>query len=97
MWDWTTHCLVQSIDVGEDSAPLEIRFLHNPDSVHGMVGCTLESSIHHFFQAPVRKRHRLGSSEHLTTGQALVRTSESKSEVLPGFASLVWEASTAPP
>ncbi|XP_062821360.1 methanethiol oxidase isoform X2 [Anolis carolinensis] len=50
IWDWTTHRLIQSIDMGEDSAPLEIRFLHNPDSVHGFVGCTLESSIHHFFK-----------------------------------------------
>uniref|UniRef100_A0A670K9E2 Methanethiol oxidase n=1 Tax=Podarcis muralis TaxID=64176 RepID=A0A670K9E2_PODMU len=50
VWDWTTHCLIQQIDVGEDSAPLEIRFLHNPDAAHGMVGCTLQSSIHHFFK-----------------------------------------------
>nr|XP_060614055.1 methanethiol oxidase-like [Anolis sagrei ordinatus] len=50
IWDWTTHRLLKSIDVGEDSAPLEIRFLHNPDSTHGFVGCTLESSIHHFFK-----------------------------------------------
>ncbi|XP_053134217.1 methanethiol oxidase-like isoform X2 [Hemicordylus capensis] len=50
VWDWTTHCLVQSIDVGEDSAPLPIRFLHNPNSAHGMVGCILQSSIYHFFK-----------------------------------------------
>lgn len=56
VWDWTTHCLVQSIDVGEDSAPLEIRFLHNPDAAHGFVGCTFESSIHHFFKKEVEKK-----------------------------------------
>ncbi|XP_042295653.1 methanethiol oxidase-like [Sceloporus undulatus] len=50
VWDWTTHCLTQSIDVGEDSSPLEIRFLHNPDSMHGFVGCTLQSSIQHFYK-----------------------------------------------
>nr|XP_060614586.1 methanethiol oxidase-like [Anolis sagrei ordinatus] len=50
VWDLTTHRLLQSIDMGEDSAPREIRFLHNPDSVHGYVVCFLESSIHHFFK-----------------------------------------------
>uniref|UniRef100_A0A8C5SJF8 Methanethiol oxidase n=1 Tax=Laticauda laticaudata TaxID=8630 RepID=A0A8C5SJF8_LATLA len=50
VWDWTTQCLVQSIDVGEDSAPLKICFLHNPDAAHGFVGCIFESSIHHFFK-----------------------------------------------
>ncbi|XP_007427986.3 methanethiol oxidase [Python bivittatus] len=50
VWDWTTHCLVQSIDVGEDAAPLEIRFLHNPDAPHALVGCVLESSLHHLFK-----------------------------------------------
>ncbi|XP_067328435.1 methanethiol oxidase-like [Anolis sagrei] len=50
VWDLTTHHLLQSIDLSEDSAPTEIRFLHNPNSVHGYVACPLESSIHHFFK-----------------------------------------------
>nr|XP_016853180.1 PREDICTED: selenium-binding protein 1 [Anolis carolinensis] len=50
VWDLTTHRLLQSIDLGEDSAPMEIRFLHNPNSVHGYVACPLEGSIHHFFK-----------------------------------------------
>ncbi|XP_016853823.2 methanethiol oxidase [Anolis carolinensis] len=50
VWDWTTHRLLQTIDMGEDSTPTEIRFLHNPNSVHGYVVCLLESSIHHFFK-----------------------------------------------
>nr|XP_060614060.1 methanethiol oxidase-like [Anolis sagrei ordinatus] len=51
IWDWTTHRLLHSIDVGEDSAPMQIRFLHNPNSVHGYVACPLEGSIHHFFKS----------------------------------------------
>ncbi|XP_013911252.1 PREDICTED: selenium-binding protein 1-like [Thamnophis sirtalis] len=50
LWDWTTHCLVQSIDLGEDSAPLNVRFLHNPDAPHGFVGCALDGALHHIFR-----------------------------------------------
>ncbi|XP_035202382.1 uncharacterized protein LOC118178185 isoform X4 [Oxyura jamaicensis] len=50
VWDWTTHTYVQAIDVGEDAAPLEIRFLHNPDAAEGFVGCTISSAIHRFYR-----------------------------------------------
>ncbi|XP_039219476.1 methanethiol oxidase-like isoform X2 [Crotalus tigris] len=50
VWDLTTHCLVQSLDLGEDSGPLHVRFLHNPDSPHGFVGCALEGALHHIFR-----------------------------------------------
>uniref|UniRef100_L7MZS1 Methanethiol oxidase n=2 Tax=Anolis carolinensis TaxID=28377 RepID=L7MZS1_ANOCA len=50
IWDLTSHRLLQSIDLGEDSGPIEVRFLHNPNSVHGYVACPLEGSIHHFFK-----------------------------------------------
>ncbi|NXI04681.1 SBP1A oxidase, partial [Pachycephala philippinensis] len=50
VWDWSSHRYVQAIDVGEDSAPLEIRFLHNPDASEGFVGCTLSSAIHRFYK-----------------------------------------------
>ncbi|NXV98184.1 SBP1 oxidase, partial [Calonectris borealis] len=50
VWDWTTHTYVQAIDVGEDAAPLEIRFLHNPDAAEGYVGCTISSAIHRFYK-----------------------------------------------
>ncbi|XP_062821279.1 methanethiol oxidase-like [Anolis carolinensis] len=49
VWDLTTHRLLQTVDVGEDSEPTEIRFLHNPNSAHGYVAGFLESSVHHFF------------------------------------------------
>lgn len=53
VWDWTTHTYVQAIDVGEDAAPLEIRFLHNPDAAEGFVGCTISSAIHRFYKTEV--------------------------------------------
>ncbi|KAL7978010.1 hypothetical protein Chor_004997 [Crotalus horridus] len=37
VWDWTTRCLVQSIDLGEDSLPVMVCLLHNPDAPHGFV------------------------------------------------------------
>uniref|UniRef100_A0A8D0L2B7 Methanethiol oxidase n=1 Tax=Sphenodon punctatus TaxID=8508 RepID=A0A8D0L2B7_SPHPU len=50
VWDWTTHALTQSLDLGEDSIPLEIRFLHNPAAAEGFVGCALSSAIHRFYK-----------------------------------------------
>jgi selenium-binding protein 1 len=48
-WDWKTHELKQTIDLGEGGMiPLEIRCHHNPDSVHGFVGAALSSAIWHF-------------------------------------------------
>ncbi|XP_032090148.1 methanethiol oxidase-like [Thamnophis elegans] len=50
VWDWTSHCLVESIDMGEDSMPLVVRFLHDPDSSHGFVSCCFNGSIHHIYK-----------------------------------------------
>ncbi|XP_032090149.1 methanethiol oxidase-like [Thamnophis elegans] len=50
VWDWTSHCLVESIDMGEDSIPLAVRLLHNPDSPHGFVSCGFNGSIHHIYK-----------------------------------------------
>ncbi|XP_048372052.1 methanethiol oxidase-like [Sphaerodactylus townsendi] len=50
VWDWTTHCLLQSIDLGEDSIPFEIRFLHNPDAAHAMVCCPLPGAVFHIYK-----------------------------------------------
>jgi selenium-binding protein 1 len=48
-WDWEKHALVQSIDLGETGwIPLEVRFHHNPESVHGFVGAALSSTMWHF-------------------------------------------------
>lgn len=55
VWDWTTHKLIQRVDLGESGyTPLEIRFLHDPDATEGFVGCALTSAIFRFFRTPVR-------------------------------------------
>jgi selenium-binding protein 1 len=47
-WDWQTHELIQSIDLGQDGlVPLEIRFHHHPDSAHAFVGAALSSTMWH--------------------------------------------------
>jgi selenium-binding protein 1 len=51
VWKWSTREYVQSIDLFVDGCmPLEIRFLHNPDSDHGYVACGLGSSLFHFYK-----------------------------------------------
>ncbi|PVD19079.1 hypothetical protein C0Q70_21638 [Pomacea canaliculata] len=51
VWDWTTHTLQQSIDLGTDGLiPLEIRFLHNPAAAEGFVGAALGSCVFRFFK-----------------------------------------------
>ncbi len=48
-WDWEQRKIAQSIDLGEKGLiPLEVRFHHNPDSVHGFVGAALSSTIWHW-------------------------------------------------
>lgn len=45
-WNWKERSLMQSIDLGEQGwIPLEVRFLHNPDSDQGFVGAALSSKI----------------------------------------------------
>ena len=51
-WDWTTHDIVQTVDLGEHGLiPLEVRFHHNPDSTHGFVGAALSSTMWHWQKA----------------------------------------------
>nr|XP_039265908.1 methanethiol oxidase-like [Styela clava] len=51
VWDWTTHELIQDIDLGPDGKiPLEIRFLHDPSATQGFVGCALSSTVFRFFK-----------------------------------------------
>uniref|UniRef100_A0A0B8RQ82 Methanethiol oxidase n=1 Tax=Philothamnus irregularis TaxID=1899461 RepID=A0A0B8RQ82_9SAUR len=52
VWDWTTHEFIQTIDVGKNSIPLEIRFLHDPDAAEGYIGCALSSAVHRFYKTP---------------------------------------------
>lgn len=49
IWNWETHEITETIDLGEDGLiPLELRFHHNPDSTHGYVGAALSSNIWHW-------------------------------------------------
>jgi selenium-binding protein 1 len=48
-WDWKQRKVIQEISLGQDGLiPLEIRFKHDPSSVHGYVGAALSSNVIHF-------------------------------------------------
>lgn len=48
-WDWNERTIAQTIDLaGEGQIPLEVRFLHDPDSTHGFVGAALSSAVFHW-------------------------------------------------
>ncbi|TMT80331.1 selenium-binding protein [Haloterrigena sp. H1] len=50
-WDWEDGTVEQTIDLGEEGQiPLEVRFLHTPESTHGFVGAALSSNIFHFWR-----------------------------------------------
>ncbi len=50
-WDFKAREPKQTIDLGaEGQIPLEVRFLHNPDSDHGYVGAALTSALWHYHQ-----------------------------------------------
>eukprot|EP01025_Chloroclados_australasicus_P027976 TRINITY_DN2769_c0_g1_i1.p1 TRINITY_DN2769_c0_g1~~TRINITY_DN2769_c0_g1_i1.p1 ORF type:complete len:475 (-),score=66.07 TRINITY_DN2769_c0_g1_i1:402-1826(-) len=51
VFQWDTREKVQTVELGEKGLiPLEIRFLHNPESLHGFVGCALSSNLVHFYK-----------------------------------------------
>ncbi|NXM35562.1 SBP1A oxidase, partial [Oxyruncus cristatus] len=50
VWDWSTHTLLQALDLGKGSIPLEIRFLHEPAAAEGFVGCALSGAVHRFYR-----------------------------------------------
>ncbi|XP_023949721.1 methanethiol oxidase [Bicyclus anynana] len=51
VYKWSTRELQQVIDLGrEGCAPLEIRFLHDPKSAEGFVGCAVEANVYRFFK-----------------------------------------------
>jgi selenium-binding protein 1 len=50
-WDWPKRKPVKKIDLGpQGMIPLEVRFHHNPDSIHGFVGAALSSTMWHWFK-----------------------------------------------
>src|SRR5690606_4643547 len=48
-WDWEKHDVIKTVDLGDEGLiPLEVRFLHDPDSTHGFVGAALSSTMWHW-------------------------------------------------
>jgi selenium-binding protein 1 len=48
-WDWQARTVAQSVDLGDTGLiPLEVRFCHDPDSVHGFVGAALSGTVWHW-------------------------------------------------
>ncbi|NWW75555.1 SBP1 oxidase, partial [Climacteris rufus] len=50
VWNLSCRSLTQCFDLGEDSLPLSVRFLHNPEAAEGYVGCTLSGVIFRFYK-----------------------------------------------
>ncbi|GAB6027561.1 Methanethiol oxidase, variant 2 [Chamberlinius hualienensis] len=51
VWKWKEKEWIQTIDMGTDGmVPLEVRFLHDPDSCEGFVCCALSSTIVRIFK-----------------------------------------------
>lgn len=50
LFSWKKRELIQTIDLGlEGTAPLEVRFLHNPKEKQGYVGCALYGNVFTFY------------------------------------------------
>eukprot|EP01084_Bolivina_argentea_P066248 120760_1 len=51
-WDWEKHKKIKTINFGLDKVcmPLEIKFFHNPKSVHAVCGAALTSNIIHIYR-----------------------------------------------
>ena len=62
VWDWSTHEVIQDIDLGTDGLiPLELRFLHDPDAEEGYIGAALSSNILRFHKNGVGPACIVGS------------------------------------
>ena len=52
-YSWTKKKLTQVLNLGNDGiAPLEVRFLHDPKSCEGYVGCAVTSNVFRFYKTP---------------------------------------------
>lgn len=50
-YSWSERTLKQTLNLGDDGiAPLEIRFLHDPKSCVGFVGCSVTSNVYKFYR-----------------------------------------------
>jgi len=51
IWDWSKRKHMKTINLGDDGLiPLEVRFLHEPTSNVGFVGCALGSTVARIYQ-----------------------------------------------
>lgn len=50
VWDWTSQRLIQELDCGPGSIPLEVRFLHEPSKAEGYASCALSGEIRRIFR-----------------------------------------------
>lgn len=60
MYSWSEQRLLQRIDLGmEGVMPLEIRFLHDPLSTQGFVGCALYANVFRLDPAPAKRSRKI--------------------------------------
>jgi selenium-binding protein 1 len=52
IWDWKERKILESIDLGAASIPLEVRFAHDPAKAYGFVGAALSSTMWRFVPVP---------------------------------------------
>jgi len=50
IWDFQKKTIIQELDCGVGSIPLEVRFLHEPTATEGYVGCALSSEMVRFYK-----------------------------------------------
>ncbi|XP_058716347.1 methanethiol oxidase-like isoform X1 [Poecile atricapillus] len=50
VWNLSCRSLTQCFDLGEDSLPLNVRFLHSPEAAEGYVGCALSGAIFRLYK-----------------------------------------------
>nr|XP_013798541.1 PREDICTED: selenium-binding protein 1-like [Apteryx mantelli mantelli] len=50
VWNLSCRTLIQCFDLGEDSLPLKVKFLHNPDAAEGYVSCALSGIVYRFYK-----------------------------------------------
>ena len=56
IWDFEKRVPVETLYLGEDGLiPLEVKFLHDPDSTHGFCGAALSANVIHFWKSDAGK------------------------------------------
>lgn len=50
VWNLSCRNIIQCIDLGEDSLPLSVKFLHNRNAAEGYVSCALSGVIYRFYK-----------------------------------------------